>query len=128
VILTKDESNETAWHKAAEKYQVEILEKLCDRAKILQLKPEALRKELFLSKDTWKNSMVQAAERGQVEILKKQWDWAKVLHVKREWLRNEVVVSTHKYVKTTWHKTAESGQIENLEKPWYLANELQLQM
>jgi hypothetical protein len=69
-----------------------MLEKLCDRAKILQLKPEALRKELFLSKDTYGKTAVQAAERDQVEIIKKQWDWAKVLHVKPEGLRNEVVV------------------------------------
>jgi DNA-binding Xre family transcriptional regulator len=44
VMLTKDDPNEMAWHKAAEKDEVEILEKICDRAKKLQLKPKALRK------------------------------------------------------------------------------------
>jgi hypothetical protein len=33
VMLTKDEPNEMAWHKAAGKDQVETFEKLCDRTK-----------------------------------------------------------------------------------------------
>jgi hypothetical protein len=36
-----------------QKCHVEILEKLWDWAKKLQLKPEELRMELFLSKDTY---------------------------------------------------------------------------
>ena len=33
VLLSKDESKETAWHKAAESGQVEVLEELCDWAR-----------------------------------------------------------------------------------------------
>jgi len=42
---------ETAWKKAAEIGQVEIIEKLWHWAEKLQLKPEDLRNELLLSKD-----------------------------------------------------------------------------
>jgi hypothetical protein len=51
VLLLKDTYEETAWQKAAEGGQVEILEKLWDWAKELQLKPKEFRNELFLSRD-----------------------------------------------------------------------------
>jgi hypothetical protein len=109
-----------AWHKATEKKQFEILDKLCDRAKKLQLN----QRSCFCQKT---HMGKQAAERGQIEILTKQWDWAKILQVKPEGLRNEVVVSTDKYEKTTWYKAAECDQGENLENPCYLDNELLLE-
>jgi hypothetical protein len=42
--------NEMAWNIAAGKGQVEILEKLWDFAKELQLKPDELKNELFCFK------------------------------------------------------------------------------
>jgi len=51
LLLSKDKSKETAWHKAAESGDVELLNKLWDLAKELQLKPEVLRNEVLLSKD-----------------------------------------------------------------------------
>jgi len=43
MLLSKDDSNEKTWQKAAEGSHVEILKKLRDWAKELQLKPEELR-------------------------------------------------------------------------------------
>jgi hypothetical protein len=50
VFLSKNKYNETAWHKAAQRGEVEVLEKLWDWAKKLRLKPEELRNEVLLSK------------------------------------------------------------------------------
>ena len=62
--------------KAARNYEVEILEKLWDWAKELQLKPEELRNELLLSKDESKETAWhEAARRDKNEILEKLWDW-----------------------------------------------------
>jgi len=46
--LSKDESEETAWQKAAESGHVEVLLKMWDWAKKLPLKPKELRKDVFL--------------------------------------------------------------------------------
>jgi hypothetical protein len=51
VLLSKYVLNKTAWHMAAGKDQVEVLEKLRDFPKELQLKPDELRNEVFLSKE-----------------------------------------------------------------------------
>jgi ankyrin repeat protein len=51
VFLLKDKSGQTACHMAAERGNVEVLEKLWDWAKELQLNPEELRNIVCLSKD-----------------------------------------------------------------------------
>jgi len=48
--LSKDNSGQTPWHKAAGSGNVEILEKLWDFAKKLQLKLEGLRNDVFSQK------------------------------------------------------------------------------
>jgi hypothetical protein len=89
VFLSRDEYEQTIWHKAAISDNVEILEKLWDWAKELHIKPEELRNEVFLSKDIYKQATLRKAERsGNVEILEKLRDWAKELQVKPEELRN----------------------------------------
>jgi hypothetical protein len=50
VLLSKNNYNETAWHKAAKYGKVEVFEKLWDWAKELQLKPNELRNEVLLLK------------------------------------------------------------------------------
>ena len=70
--MSKDESKETACHKAAERGRLELLKKPWDWAKELQLKPEELRNKVLLSKDESKETAwFKAAEGGHVEILKK---------------------------------------------------------
>jgi hypothetical protein len=94
LILAKYHWGETIWLKAAKRGQVEVLEKLWEWSKKLQLKPEDLRHELLLSKD-WFNETAwhKAAESDQVGILDKLWDWAKELKLKPEELRNELLLS-----------------------------------
>jgi hypothetical protein len=67
-----------AWHNAARGGHVRLLEKLWDWAKDLELKPEDLRKEVWLSKDNSQKMArdITEAER-HTEVLKKLWDSAK---------------------------------------------------
>jgi ankyrin repeat protein len=78
--LSKNKYEQTAWHEAAAKSRVEILQKLCDWAKELQLKSEELRNEL--SKNIFGQTPYhQAAQRGRV-VFEKLWDWAINLQLK----------------------------------------------
>jgi ankyrin repeat protein len=64
--------------KTAESGNVEVLEKLWDWAKQLQLKAEELRNEVFLAEDESKETAWhKAARSGQFETLEKLFDWAK---------------------------------------------------
>ena len=106
VLLSKDKSKETAWHKAAEGGHVEVLNKLLDWAKELQLKPEELRNVVLWSRDEYnKTAWHKAAGRGHVEVLNKLWDLAIDLQLKPEELRNEILLS-----KDESKKTACTGQ------------------
>ena len=69
---------QTTWHMTAKRGHVKILEKLWDWAKNLQLKPEELRNELWLSKDnSGKTAWHNAARVGHVEVLERLCDWSK---------------------------------------------------
>jgi hypothetical protein len=46
-MLFKDEYKHTAWHKVRRSGNAEVLEKLCNWAEELHLKPEELRNNLF---------------------------------------------------------------------------------
>jgi len=67
-------------HKAAEGGHVEVLKKLWDLAKELQLKPEKVRNLVLLSEDSWEGTAFKkAVEFGYVQVLKELWDLAKEL-------------------------------------------------
>jgi hypothetical protein len=53
VLFSKNKYQETAWHKAAEKGDVKLLEKLWGWAKELQVEPEELRNEVLFSKNKY---------------------------------------------------------------------------
>jgi ankyrin repeat protein len=73
--LSKGAFNQTAWHMAVKEGHVEVLEKLWDLAKELQLKPEELRNELLVSKINFDQTTWHfAAVEGDVNILEKLWD------------------------------------------------------
>jgi ankyrin repeat protein len=60
---------------AAREGHVEVLEKLWDLAKELQLKPEVLRNEMLVSKNNFDQTAWHiAAGEGDVDILEKLWD------------------------------------------------------
>ena len=62
----------------AKRGHIKILEKLWDWAKNLQLKPEELRNQLWLSKDnSGKMARHNAARVGHVEVLERLCDWSK---------------------------------------------------
>ena len=66
---------ETAWHEAAGSGQDEIIEKLWNWAKELQLKPEEIRNDLLLSKiKNGNTAWHEEAQRGQVEVLEELWN------------------------------------------------------
>jgi hypothetical protein len=70
----------TAWHFAADRGRVAILEKLWNLAKELQLKPEEITNEVLLSKTDFEISL--EAEIDQVELFIKLWNWDEELQPK----------------------------------------------
>jgi len=61
---------QTAWHLAADENHVEILEKLWEFVKELQLKPEDLRDEVWLSKGEGDRTAWHLAKRRcHIEVL-----------------------------------------------------------
>ena len=69
----------------AKRGHIKILEKLWDWAKNLQLKPEELRNQLWLSKDnSGKTARHNAARVGHIEVLERLCDWSKELQPKRK--------------------------------------------
>ena len=60
----------------------------------MQLNPEQLRTELFLSKDMYKETAWhKAAETGETEMSEDLWDLAEELQLKPDHLRNEMLFS-----------------------------------
>jgi ankyrin repeat protein len=93
--LSKDNSGQTSWHKAALRGNFELLEKLWDCAKELQLKPEDLRNEvLFLKDESRQRIWLMAARGGKVVLLEMLWECAKWLQLISEGLRSEVMSKT----------------------------------
>jgi len=77
MLLSKDNLNNTAWHMAAKWGKFQVLEKLWEWAKELQLQPEELRNELLLSKDKLNNTAWHmAAEEGNFKVLESLWEWS----------------------------------------------------
>ena len=112
---------------AAEGSHFEVLEKLWDWVKQLQLLPEELWNGLFLSKDKLNEMACHlAAGGGHVEVIEKLCDWAKELQLKPEEMRNEVCLSNKKFDKTLWSMAAYKGHLEVLDKLWDWAKEMQL--
>jgi len=62
---------------AAGEGHVEVLEKLWEWARELQLKPEELKNQFWLSKDSsGRTTWHMAAGNGHIEVLEKLWDLA----------------------------------------------------
>jgi len=73
---------------------LELLDKLWDWAKELELKPVDLMNEVWLSKGVFhETTWHMAARRDHVELLEKLWESAKVLQLKPEELRNQLWLS-----------------------------------
>jgi hypothetical protein len=69
-LLSKCKYGLTAWNKAAEKGRFEVLEKLWNWAKDVQLKPEELRNELLFSEGKYgQTAWDEALERERFDIL-----------------------------------------------------------
>jgi ankyrin repeat protein len=91
--------------------KVKLLEKLWDWAKLLQLKPEELRKDLLSKDKSGQTACLMAVRSGNVKLLEKLWDWSKEGQIKPEELRNEVWLSKDNSGQTPWHKAAQRGKI-----------------
>jgi hypothetical protein len=82
----------------AKRGHVEVLEKLWDWAKNLQIKPEELRNRLWLSKDNYGETAWQSTARlGPVEVLENLCDWSKELQLKPEELMNHLRLLNAQY-------------------------------
>jgi len=70
---------------------VELLEKLCDLAKEVQLNREEIKNDVYLLKDKdGKTPWHMAARSGKIEVLKRLWNWAKELQLISEKINNYV--------------------------------------
>jgi hypothetical protein len=79
---------------AAETGKFEVLEKMWEWAKELQLKPEEIRNEVLLSKDNYNRMPWHiAAIEDNIEVLEEMWDWDKELQLKPEEISNVVLLS-----------------------------------
>ena len=74
-MLSKDESKETAWQKVAEGGDVEIVKRLWEWVKELQLKPKELRNDVYCQKTRKETAWHKAAEGGHVEIFEETMGW-----------------------------------------------------
>jgi hypothetical protein len=75
--LSKGEFDETAWHMEARRDHVELLEKLWESTKELQLKPEELRMNVVVERLVWISDLEKGTKKGHFELSEKLWDWAK---------------------------------------------------
>ena len=79
-MFVKYRYGQTTWHKAALRGKDEVLEKVWDWAKELQLNPGELRNDVCLLKDnSGQTPWHKAAEYGKFEVIQKLCDWAKEL-------------------------------------------------
>jgi ankyrin repeat protein len=107
----------TLWQISAHNGNVEILEKFWECANKLQLNPEELNNEVFLSKVCFNRTPLHVvADRCYVKILDKMWEWDKGLQLKAEELRKYVFLSKDYFNRTPWHIAAEEDKFEVLEK------------
>ena len=71
--------------------KVEVLERLWDWAKELQLNSEDIKNDVYLLKEKdRKTAWHMAAICGKVEVLERLWDWAKKLQLNPEGITNDV--------------------------------------
>jgi ankyrin repeat protein len=78
----------------AKRGHVKIVEKLWDWDKNLQLKPEELKNQFWLSKEnSGKTAWHMAAGNGHIEVLEKLWDLATELQQKPEKLKKQLYLS-----------------------------------
>ena len=76
MLLGTNEDGRTAWHRAAERGNSEILQKLWDLAK-KKLTTEEVNNKLLLGTDVeGRTARHRVAQRGNSEILQKLWEWA----------------------------------------------------
>jgi hypothetical protein len=95
MLFSKGIYEQTAWHKAAISGDIEVLERLWNWAKELQLKPEELRNELLFSKGRFgKMPWREAAGNDNIKVLDKLWDWAIELQLKPDEIRKELSKKT----------------------------------
>ena len=121
LLIAQKYVGHTAWHVAAEKGQLEVLQKLCEWAKKV-LSPEDLHK-MFLGKDgDERTAWHMASEKGQIEVLQKLWEWAKEVLTQEE--SKNMFLTKDRYGRTSWHMASEKGQIDVLHKMWVWAKEV----
>jgi len=122
LLLAKDEMEETAWHVAAKRGNIKLLQKLWDWAEE-ELNPEELSNKLLLATDLrGKTAWLYAAGVGNTELLEKLWQWAEGEQMPKG-LTNKMLLATDKREQTTFHVAAERCETEVLQKLWKWAAE-----
>jgi ankyrin repeat protein len=114
-LLTKEIGGQTAWHYASKRGNINILEKLWERA-IKKLTPEGLNNELLLGKDIrGKTAWHVAAEEGKPQALQKLWEWAKRVLTPQE-LKYDLLLATVEYPNSGFWSDESSTKLTALQK------------
>ena len=122
LLLTQDNDTPTAWHMAAERGNLELLQTLWELAKE-KLTPEDLKNKLLLAKDNrGKTAWHIAVEWDNLELLQKLWDWAKEM-LKAEVMCDELLLARDDNEQTFLHVAAKRNNTKEFEKIWEWATE-----
>jgi ankyrin repeat protein len=117
LLIGKDARKRTAWHMAAERGEVDVLQKIWDTAKH-NLTNEEIQIKLLLATDSDRNTAWQkAAESGELDVLQRIWDWAKETLTTEE-INNKILLATDLDGNTAWYRAAELGKLDVLQKVW----------
>jgi ankyrin repeat protein len=123
LFVAKDKCGNTAWHAAAERGSVKVLEALWTWAKKAKLNTH----ELLLAQNKEGNTAWQlAAQTGHLKLLQKLGAWAKEVEVNPNELKNKLLLAKDNYGCTVWYRAAESGNLEALETLWFLGKDSEL--
>jgi ankyrin repeat protein len=132
LLTGKEYSGETVWHKAANKGELNVLQKITDSAKDILTKeqitnilllPTKTGKHWFISDDNGYTAWQLAALSGKVEVLKEIWSLAKD-NLTTEDIKNKLLLATNSERYTAWHLAALSGKVDVLQEISNLAKEI----
>jgi ankyrin repeat protein len=122
-LLAQTRDEYTAFQLAAEKNHVEPLKRMWVWAEEIQVHPNELKINLFVTRNIYGyNAWHQAAEQGSLQALETLWSWAKELELNTD----ELLLAKTGNGCTAFQLAAENNNVETLKIIWVWTEEKQL--
>jgi endo-1,4-beta-D-glucanase Y len=122
LLLGKDKRRETAWNLAAEKGNVEVMQKIWEWAEE-KLTREEIKNNLLSHNDRERRAAWQvAAYQSKLDIMHKIWEWAEEKLTTEE-IKKEMLLRTDDDGRTVWQLAVYSGNLDIMQKIWEWAEE-----